>query len=64
MEGEVNKFEQISGIFSQFSEENKDKLLEVAEDLLKLQKKGATSAKASQNEIKAEEGRCSEKQQL
>jgi hypothetical protein len=32
-EGEVNKFDQISGIFSQFSEENKDKLLEIAKNL-------------------------------
>jgi hypothetical protein len=32
-----NKFDQISGIFSQFSEENKDKLLETAKNLLKVQ---------------------------
>ena len=37
IEGEINKFDQISEIFSQFSEENKDKLLETAEGLLKVQ---------------------------
>ena len=52
MEGEVNKFDQISGIFSQFSEENKDKLLETAKNLLKVQRE-----EAPQNE-----GRCPEKE--
>jgi len=46
-----NKFDQISGIFSQFSEENKDKLLETAKGLLKVQRE----------ETASEEGRCPEK---
>jgi hypothetical protein len=46
-----NKFDQISGIFSQFSEENKDKLLETAQNLLKVQMDGLTSITASNNEI-------------
>jgi len=59
VEGEVNKFDQIDGIFSQFSEENKDKLLETAKSLLKVQQGGLTSVTASQNDVKAE-GRCPE----
>jgi len=47
----INKFEQISGIFSQFSEENKDKLLETAKNLLKVQMDGLTSITASNKEI-------------
>ena len=39
-----SKFEQISSLFSQFSEENKDKLLESAKILLKVQLKGLTHA--------------------
>ena len=42
-----SRFEQISGIFSQFSEENKDTLIKVAEDMLKEQ------------EASESEGRCS-----
>ena len=57
MEGEINKLEQINGIFSQFSEENKDKLLETAKRLLKAQEADTASVEASQNEVKAE-GRC------
>jgi hypothetical protein len=56
-EGEVNKFERISGIFSQFSEEYKDKLLEIAKNLLKVQRDDTASV--SHNEIS--EGRCPEK---
>ena len=37
MEGGDDKFEQISGIFSQFSEDSKDKLLEIAKGLLEAQ---------------------------
>jgi hypothetical protein len=47
----INKFKQISGIFSQFSEENKDKLLETAKNLLKVQMDGLTSITASNNKI-------------
>jgi len=47
----INKFDQISGIFSQFSEENKDKLIETAKSLLKVQRDGLTSITASNNEI-------------
>jgi hypothetical protein len=61
VEGEVNKFDQISGIFSQFSEENKDKLLETAKNLLKVQMNGSTAVTTtSQGDVKAE-GRCPEK---
>ena len=42
MEGEVNKFNEISGLFSQFSEENKDKLLEMAKNLLEVQREEAS----------------------
>jgi hypothetical protein len=52
VEGEVNKFDQISGIFSQFSEENKDKLLETAIRLLEVQRSDAVSTEASQNVVK------------
>ena len=61
MEGEVNKFDQISGIFSQFSEENKDKLLEMAENLLKVQREEVASVTSSQNNIKGVAGRCPQK---
>jgi len=47
----VNKFDQISAIFSQFSEENKDKLLETAKSLLKIQMDGLTPITVSNNEI-------------
>jgi hypothetical protein len=62
VEGEVNKLEQINGLFSQFSEENKDKLLETAKSLLEIQRAGAGIAQigASQNEVEAE-GRCPKK---
>jgi hypothetical protein len=53
-EGEINKFEQISGIFSQFSEENKDKLLETAKNLLKIQREVIVS----KNEVNAIKGHC------
>jgi hypothetical protein len=57
MEGGINKFEQISGIFSQFSEENKDKLLETAKNLLKAQREEI----AFQTEVNAIKGHCPEK---
>jgi hypothetical protein len=38
MEEKYDKFEQIREIFSQFLEENKDKLLEMAKNLLIAQK--------------------------
>jgi len=60
VEGEINKFDQIGGIFSLFSEENKEKLLETAKSLLKVQQGGLASVMASQNDVKAE-GRCPEK---
>jgi len=41
-----NKFDQINVIFSQFSEENKDKLLETAKSLLKVQMDGLASISA------------------
>jgi len=47
--GKINKFDQISGIFSQFSEENKDKLLETAKRLLKIQTNGLTSIMSLKN---------------
>lgn len=52
------KFDQISVIFSQFSEENKDKLLETAESLLKVQMEGIITVSASQNDEKKSKGRC------
>ena len=57
MEGEINKLEQINGIFSQFSEENKDKLLETAKRLLKAQEADTASVVASQSEVKGGKGR-------
>jgi len=60
VESKVNKFDQIGGIFSQFSEENKDKLLETAKNLLKVQTDGLASVTAYQNDVEAE-GRCPEK---
>ena len=60
MEGKVNKFEQIGVIFSQFSEKNKDKLLETAKRLLKVQQEDTASVMAFQNDVKAE-GRCPRK---
>jgi len=59
VESKVNKFDQIGGIFSRFSEENKDKLLETAKNLLKVQKDSLASITALQNDVKAE-GRCPE----
>jgi hypothetical protein len=53
-EGGADKFVQISDIFSQFSEENKDKLLEMAKKLLKVQEDDTVSV--LQN--KAVKGRC------
>jgi len=52
------KFSQISGIFSQFSEENKDKLLEVAMDLLKVQKREIVLTPVFQNENYKAKGCC------
>jgi len=60
VEGKVNKFEQIGVIFSQFSEKNKDKLLETAKRLLKVQQEDTASVMAFQNDVKAE-GRCPRK---
>ena len=45
---EVNKTEQINKIFSQFSEENKDHLLNIAEGLLKVQEETIALFKGSQ----------------
>jgi len=53
-----DKFDQISVIFSQFSEENKDKLLETAESLLKVQMERIITISASQNDEKKLKGRC------
>jgi len=60
VEGKVNKFEQIGVIFSQFSEKNKDKLIEMAKRLLKVQEKDTASVVASKNEVKIK-GRRSRK---
>jgi hypothetical protein len=60
VEGKINKFEQIGVIFSQFSEKNKDKLIEMAKRLLTAQKKDTASIVASKNEVKVK-GRCSRK---
>ena len=57
MEAGVSKLEQINGIFLQFSEGNKDKLLETAERLLKTQEKDTAS-------VRELEGRCPEKNSL
>ena len=61
MEGEINKLEQINGIFSRFSEENKDRLLETAKRLLKAQEKDTVSVGASRDEVKGGKGRCPKK---
>jgi len=61
MNAENNKFDQINGIFSQFSEENKDRLLEIAESLLKVQIAGEASITASLIGVKALEECCSKK---
>jgi len=55
-----DKFDQISGIFSQFSEENKDKLLETAKSLLKVQTDGIIKVSASKNDENKSKGRCPE----
>ena len=38
MKGKATKFDQLSDIFSHFSEKNKKNLVKIARDLLKLQK--------------------------
>jgi hypothetical protein len=38
MDKEINKFDQISNIYSQFSEKNKENLVKTAKSLLKIQK--------------------------
>jgi len=60
MEGKINKYEQIKGIFSQFSEKNKDKLIEMAKRLLRVQEKNTALVVASKNEMKVK-GRRSKK---
>jgi len=55
-----DKFDQISGIFSQFSEENKDKLLETAKSLLKVQKDGIIKVSTPKNDENKSKGRCPE----
>ena len=55
-----DKFEQISGIFSQFSEDNKDKLLETAFSLLKVQMEGVVSVLKPNDDVKKLKGRCPE----
>jgi len=60
MEGKINKYEQIKGIFSQFSEKNKDKLIEMAKRLLRVQEKNTALVVASNNEVKVK-GRRSKK---
>ena len=47
-----SKFEQISGLFSQFSEESKDKLLETAKILLKVQMEGVSSVLNPKDSVK------------
>jgi len=54
-----DKFGQISGIFHQFSEENKDKLLETAISLLKVQMGGVISVSSSKDDVKKLKERCS-----
>ena len=41
MEGESNKFSIISEIYSQFSDKNKENLIGMAKNLLKVQRKDA-----------------------
>jgi len=60
MEGKINKYEQIKGIFSQFSEKNKDKLIEMAKRLSRVQEKNTALVVASNNEVKVK-GRRSKK---
>ena len=61
-EGGDEKFGQISSIFSQFSEENKKKLLKMAKKLLKVQKEGGTTIMPAQNgDIRGK--RCCRKKQ-
>jgi hypothetical protein len=60
MEGKGNKYDQIKGIFSKFSEKNKDKLIEMAKRLLRVQEKNTALVVASKNEVKVK-GRRSKK---
>ena len=38
MDGEINKFDNISNIFSKFTEENKENLIITAQSLLEIQR--------------------------
>jgi len=38
MDGEINKFDNISNIFSEFTEENKENLIITAQSLLEIQR--------------------------
>jgi hypothetical protein len=49
MEKEGDKFSVISEIFSQFTEENKEKLVKIARTLLKVQKEDVEMATEEQN---------------
>jgi len=41
MEGEINKFVEISAIYSRFTEKNKENLIKTAMNLLKVQQEDA-----------------------
>jgi len=56
-----DKFEQISDIFSQFSEDNKDKLIETALSLLRVQMEVVASVLNTNDDVKKIKGRCPEK---
>ena len=55
-EVEGDKFTQINGIFSKFSEENKDKLLETAKKLLEVQREDVSYISVFRNEAMVSEG--------
>jgi len=47
MDGEINKFDNISNIFSEFTEENKENLIKTAQSLLEIQHESEGMVKKS-----------------
>ena len=55
MGGEINKFDNISNIFSKFTEENKENLIKTAQSLLEIQRESEAMAAKDESKVEVSE---------